>query len=224
MTRIAGKSMFAAIATMFAVVAIPATAATVVVSNPYLSQADIPPGFYAGGSPTYLEDFEDGTLGGGITASAGSVVGPGGLADSVDGDDGVIDGSGTDGRSWFTSQGPTGLTFTFIEPVTAAGLVWTDGGVGDITFSAFDEMGALIVTETVSGIPGNSITGQTDEDTFFGVTSAGGIGSIFISGNLGLEVDHVQYGMMAVVPLPAAGVLLFGGLAGLAAVRRRRRT
>lgn len=47
--------------------------------SPYLSAADIPVGLYASG-PTFLETFEDGTLGGGITASAGAVIRPGPLA------------------------------------------------------------------------------------------------------------------------------------------------
>ena len=35
----------------------------------YLSAADIPAGLYAGGSPLFLENFEDSSLDGGITAS-----------------------------------------------------------------------------------------------------------------------------------------------------------
>ena len=55
----------------------------------YLSAADIPTGFYQGGAPTFLDNLEDGSLDGNLTASAGSVIGPGmfnGLRDSVDGD------------------------------------------------------------------------------------------------------------------------------------------
>ncbi len=99
---------------------------------PYLSTSDIPANFYAGGSPTGLEDFEDGKLDFGITASAGAVTGPGSLTDSVDGDDGNIDGSGTNGRSWFVADmgNMASLTFTFSGTLpTAAGIVWTDGVV-----------------------------------------------------------------------------------------------
>ena len=69
--------------------------------TPYLSAADIPAGLYAGGGlPTALENFEDGSLDFGITASSGFVtVGP--LSpfpsistDSVDADDGLINNSG----------------------------------------------------------------------------------------------------------------------------------
>ena len=83
----------------------------------YLSAADIPAGFYAGDAPSFLDTLEDGTLDGGLSASAGSVIGPGqfdGVRDSVDADDGVIDGSGTAGRSFFSGTGSTGITFTFL--------------------------------------------------------------------------------------------------------------
>lgn len=202
-------------------------AAPVTTVTPYLSAADIPSGFYLGGGPTFLEDFEDGTLDGGITASVGSVIGPGGLTDSVDADDGTIDGSGSAGRSFFSGGGATGITFRFSSLVTAAGLVWTDG-TGSTTFRAFDDADDLIGELTVSVATGG-ITGQTDEDTFFGIKSAGGIRSIFVSNSGGgIEVDHVQYGDMATsttspIPLPASGVLLLAGLAGLTRLRRRAR-
>jgi hypothetical protein len=202
--------------------------ATVITVTPYLSEADIPTSFYLGGSPIFLEDFEDRSLDGGITVNGSpTFLNPGGLTDSVDGDDGTIDGSGTAGRSLFRSSGATGFLFTFSSVVTAAGLVWTDGA-GSTTFSVFDGMGVLIETLTVN-IAGSGFAGQTAEDTFFGLTSATGIGSIFISNTSGgIEVDHVQYGDMyvpdpSVIPLPAAGLLLLGGLAGLGAMRRLRK-
>ncbi len=80
----------------------------------YLSFSDSP---FNGLSFDYfhLDNFEDGSLNTpGVGASSGSVVGPGGLTDSVDGDDGNIDGSGSLGRSFFFGSGPAGITFTFI--------------------------------------------------------------------------------------------------------------
>lgn len=214
-----------AIAALVGGLALPASA-TVITVTPYLSEADIPADFYLGGNPSFLENFEDGTLGGGITASIGAPLTVGGLRDSVDGDDGAIDGSGSTGASFFSIGGSTGITFTFSSLVTAAGLVWTDGA-GLTTFSAFDDFGVQIGTLTID-IAGQGVTGQTAEDTFFGITFADGIRSIFISNSSGgLEVDHVQYGDMYVpsaVPLPAAGFLLLGGLAGLGALRRFRKS
>lgn len=70
--------------------------------------ADTPAGLFAG--PTSLEDFEDGVLSFGITAStggpggSGAPFGPNDFTDSVDCDDGVIDGFGQNGWSWFSGN------------------------------------------------------------------------------------------------------------------------
>ncbi|MEO0485247.1 MAG: hypothetical protein AAF092_04985 [Pseudomonadota bacterium] len=196
----------------------------------YFSQADIPFGLYATG-PTFLEDFEDASLDGGITASTTQgnlfVTGGSNNTDSVDGDDGSIDGFGRGGRSYFNNIGNAGITFTFANPVTAAGVVFTDGSafLNFVTFSAFDGNGSQIFTSTFPGIGDNSFAGTTAEDTFFGISDANGIGSIFISSRAGagIEVDHVQYGDMAAapVPLPATLPMLLAAL-GLGAVIRKR--
>ena len=196
----------------------------------YLSEADIPTGFYLGGAPVFLDNFEDGPgIGGGLTASAGSVIGPGvftGARDSVDGDDGAIDGSGVTGSSWFFGSGSTGVQFTYTgsDLPTAFGLVWTDGA-GAITFKAFDGSDTLLFSQTFSGIPDGSFGGTTAEDRFFGLTYDGGIKSIFISNSGGgIEIDHVQYGAMfaAPVPEPETWALLLAGL-GLVGFTARRR-
>jgi len=215
--------------------------ATFVGPVPYLSSADIPAGFYAGGAPAALETFEDCSLSFGITASGGRALGPGGLCgngfglvDSVDADDGVIDGSGTVGTSWFFDDGATGVTFTFPHPVGAAGGVWTDGS-GTTTFEAFGPgMVSLGKIGPVS-IADGSNAGTTAEDRFFGVQDpGGGIVAIKLSNTVGgIEVDHIQYGgfpaphVPALPPLgsvPLALLLLLG--AGLVMrdrdLRRRR--
>src|SRR5712691_3367254 len=78
-------------------------AATFFGPTPYLSSNDIPAGLYNSGAPTFLENFEDGNLDPRIIASAGGVIPLGfeGVIDSVDADDGGIDGSGVKGHSWF---------------------------------------------------------------------------------------------------------------------------
>lgn len=200
-----------------------AAAATFFFTNtPYRSAANIPAGFYAGGAPDLLENFEDGSLHASLSASAGSVIGHlNGQGDSVDADDGRVDGRASSGRSWLSASGVT-FTFTGARLPTAFGIVWTDGS-GAVTFSASAGDGSVLGTLIGSGFADASFIGAVDEDRFFGVTYAGGIRSISISNaGGGLELDHVQYGTMATpVPLPAAGWLMLTGLIGLAARRCR---
>jgi hypothetical protein len=198
--------------------------------TPYLSAGDIPAGFYAGGVPTALENFEDGTLDFGITPVFGDVIPPGlvGIIDSVDGDDGVIDGSGLLGHSWFHIGGSVGGTFTFSGPLpTAAGMVWTDGA-GTATFTAFGP--GMVSIGTIGPVPiGDGIsviTGETAEDRFFGVQDPGGILAIKLSNtDGGIEVDHVQFGTApsaSAVPEPATLALFSLGAVGMRLSNRRR--
>ncbi|MCI0536555.1 MAG: hypothetical protein L0Z50_15150 [Verrucomicrobiales bacterium] len=163
---------------------------------PYLSSTDIPEGLYANG-PTVLEDFEDGKLDTTIAASVGVTSPPAfpAFADSVDADDGKIDGLGSRGHSWFFSPGRTGIRFTFPADTTAAGLAWTDSR-NAVTFSAFGPGGALLGSIGPFNLADDNFAGTTAEDRFFGIAHSGGIESIFIgtSGEGGIEVDHVQYG------------------------------
>jgi hypothetical protein len=192
----------------------------------YTSSSNIPAGLYNGG-PTFLEDFEDSNLGGGITASVGSVIPPGfeGFIDSVDADDGSIDGSGSAGHSWFSSDGATGVRFTFPVGTTAAGLVWTDGA-GTISFSAFGPGNVLLGTFGPFSHADGNHSGGTAEDRFYGISDLGGIESILISNTSGgIEVDHVQYGPAFGAGVPDAGStlpLLGLALAAMAFVARRR--
>jgi hypothetical protein len=198
--------------------------------TPYLSSADIPVGFFSGGFS--LENFEDGTLDFGITASGVShfILAPSGITDSVDADDGVIDGTGqsnpTKGYS-YVGDGSPGLTFTFSGPLpTAAALVWTDGAGFSFptTFEAFGPgMVSLGFLTVPLGIPG-SYYGDAAEDRFFGVQDPGGILALRIVSPGGqVEADHVMFGTAALasseVPEPAT-LLLCG--AGLVAAARRR--
>ena len=67
-------------------------------------------------------------------------------------------------------------------------------------------------------------TGETAEDRFFGVSDAGGILAIRVANTNssgGLEVDHVQFGL--VVPEPTTFSMLMLGFAAIGVRRRRRR-
>jgi hypothetical protein len=202
-----------------------ASGATFLGPTPYLQFADSP---FAGLTfdTFHLETFEDHLLNvPGVTASGGGVIsvvfGPG-LHDSVDADDGVIDGSGLGGDTYFQNE-PETLTFAFDSNVlgsypTHAGLVWTDGAVPptSVTFEAFDANGVSL--GMISGAHSDAVfNGTTGEDRFYGVIELGGISAITM-GNLPslFESDHLQYG---IVPEPAA---YFLGLVGLLLLARSR--
>lgn len=158
--------------------------------TPYLSVADTPAGFVSG--PMAIEDAEDGNVDPRLLVSA-SIIGPGGLTDSVDADDGAIDGSGSNGHSLF--GGPP-IDVEFLPPLpVSAGLVWTDGGFGtSVTFEAFGPDGQSLGSIGPFTIGDGGNVGDTDEDRFFGVRDDGGILRLHITHTSGgLEVDHIHF-------------------------------
>ena len=167
----------------------------------YLSQADSP---FRNLQSTYfhLETFEDHLLNTpGVTANTGgvtSVLFGATNHDSVDGDDGTINGTGLAGDSYFSANGSAGIRFTFNAAVlgslpTHAGVVWTDGA-GTTSFEAFNAQGVSMGVQGPFNIADLSNSGTTGEDRFFGVYNRGGISSILIRNTVGgIEVDHLQY-------------------------------
>lgn len=205
--------------------------ATGIGPSPYLSSADSP---LAGPAYTYfhLENFEDGVLNTpGVVLSAGltTIAGPGPQTDSVDGDDGVIDGSGVAGRSLLALQ-TNSFRFDFDAMLlgglpTHAGVVWTDVGRTNLTvgsglvqFRAFDS--ASMEVASIDAVLGDGDTfGATAEDRFFGAENPAGIAYITISmpDSVDWEIDHLQYGL---IPSPGAAAVI--GLILPALTRRRR--
>lgn len=186
---------------------------------PYLSPSDSP---YSALEFEYfhLEDWEDGLLNTpGVTATPGwGHVNLGGQNDSIE--------NGFAGGSFYSgfSTSNTAVTFTFDANElgrlpTHAGVVWTDvgpdttsGGIGNqpVFFSATSATGREL------GVIGPFIVGDTstfnqkNEDRFFGVFNADGISSITVDmvERTNWEVDHLQYGGLTPVPLPASLLLL----------------
>ncbi|MDB9315366.1 S8 family serine peptidase [Spirulina sp. CS-785/01] len=180
--------------------------------TPYLSFDDSPfkdESF----SSFYLETFEDGQLNTpGLAISTGlqidSISNPTSV-DSVDGDDGAIDGSGLGGSSWYVF-GAQNFTVTFDQETlgqlpTHAGFALTDLGRSDTTnlgsgrviFEALDVNGQSLGTKTID-YGDNHHGGGTSEDRFLGVSYEKGISTLKISlpdENRGGEIDHIQYGV-----------------------------
>ncbi|MFM8469639.1 MAG: DUF11 domain-containing protein, partial [Limisphaerales bacterium] len=134
----------------------------------------------------------------GVTASVGSVVGPSGITDSVDADDGVVDGNGNGGHSYFVT-GTNAVVFTFNPLVlgrlpTKVGIVLTDGDPTGSGIEAFDTNGVSLGVIGLFEIGDNSVSGETAEDRFLGVEFAGGISALRVYyASPGFELDHLQF-------------------------------
>lgn len=155
---------------------------------PYLSAADTPAGFAAGAM--VIEDFEDGSIDPRLAVSTSQLIAPGGITDSVDADDGQIDGNGNGGTSLFGSQ----IRVDFAPPYPrSAGIVWTDGAASEVTFEAFGADGSSLGTVGPQLLGDGSISGTTAEDRFFGARDAAGVSALRFISSAVMEVDHVQY-------------------------------
>ncbi|MBT9499614.1 MAG: hypothetical protein IV092_00110 [Burkholderiaceae bacterium] len=188
-------------------------------SGEYASLADSP---FSALPFTYFhfEDFEDGVLNVPGVSMSGDGLRLELNDDSVDGDDGVIDGSGSAGRSVW-AWGRPGINISFDKAAlgqlpTHAGLVWTDG-INPIRFEAYDLAGTLI--GAVTGDHADSVHGgQTADDRFYGVIHPAGVARIVIysgvvAGDSGIEIDHLQYALA--VPEPTSASLMLAGFAWL---------
>jgi len=203
--------------------------------TPYLELGDTPTGFFDGSFPFHIEDFEDEVTDPFLTIIPGDTLppnsssgDPGVSTDSVDGDDGVVDGDGTDGWSFFAAGTKT-TTVTFGSSVTSAGLVFTDGASPstNVMLEAFNgamSLGVInagdLADDFFDGTTG--FGSQEDEDNFLGFLDLDGITSLKISidAGIGIEIDHIHWQN---VPEPASLGSALMGLIGLVGLRRRRR-
>ena len=147
----------------------------------------------------FLEDFEDAVFDApGVTHTASAfVLGPSFWTDSVDGDDGTVDGQGQKGHTLF-HRGDLGFFFDTEADgglPTHVGIVWTDGGFST-RFEAFDSAGESLGTIGPFDLGDDVFSGTTGEDRFFGVVHPRGISAIFVRNPAGIEVDHLQYGTL----------------------------
>ena len=215
------------IAPVALLLALPTAAQTFLGPTPYLSTADSP--FALGSAAFALEDFEDGALDvPGVSAPIGIVASTqfsGTIIDSVDADDGVIDGACAGGDSFFSQSATVRFVFDAVALgglPRKAGLVWTDGGPNaTVTFEARDADGASLGTLIATGQGDGTNFGTTGEDRFYGVEFAGGIGELVISHTAGgIEIDHLQYELfcsaLAVTSYCTAGTSAAGCTATLA--------
>lgn len=199
-------------------------AITVLGPIPHLSSSSSPFSAQHRTNEFYLEDFEDGQLNtpGIIDDYAinghSAILPPSPLTDSVDEDDGQIDGSGTAGHSLIS----TFITFQLSDPQVsfrhfrftlnkdyfssgypnAFGFVWTDGSPGStLRLRIFDVAGELVKEQRFHGLGDDANGGTTADDMFFGVLSDQGIGaveiaSVFFGDDRSFEIDHLQYGIV----------------------------
>jgi hypothetical protein len=201
--------------------------------TPYYRAADNP--ITATFGYSHLEDFEDGLNTPGLSASGGQVASPSVFTDSVDADDGAVDGVGSSGHSWYSTGYLQYLDFSFSAAAlgalpTQVGLAFTDignrigGGIGLDTavIEVFD--GAGVSQGSLHFAFGDDTAlSSVAEDRFVGARYAGGISAIRVGfeHSLDWEVDHVFYA--GAVPEPGSWALMAAGLALLAGATRARR-
>ena len=182
---------------------------------PYLQASDSP---YADQQFEYfhLEDLEDNIFNtpGATFAPEWALRTPSSVTDSVDGDDGVVDGLGRDGTSFTSSLTYDHFTVTFDKNILGAlpthvGIVWTDVGRNNggtptnfplpVTFEFTDSEGSRLDNGDTHFVGDAVVTGETEEDRFFGGVHLSGISSMTLRmpGSNNWALDHIQYGFQS---------------------------
>jgi hypothetical protein len=199
-----------------------------------------------------LENFEGAPVGGYMPTAGGVILDPGAQTDSVDADDGSIDGFGRSGRSWFSGGMTSFFSFSFDAAAldgqlpTHAGIVWTDvgqvikgpetqpedpvppQGVIDVSFAAYGPGNTFLGFAGPFTLGDGNPDGGTAEDRFFGVVHSGGIESIQIfvgDGAFAISTDwEVDHLQFGVqaIPEPEQWLLMALGVGAIAWRARRR--
>lgn len=200
----------------------------------YFSKTDSPFPVDGSNPSFFLEDFEDGLLNSPgifqplLPITHATVVGPSQLTDSVDADDGVIDGYGRSGHSMASTAYtliPTDPPFSWSDMrfgfdrnelgfyPNSFGFVWTDGvAPSSLLIEVFDSQFQLLAQHDFAGLGIDPLTGETGEDRFLGVVSSTPFAYVQLTSKYqglpyAFEVDHIQYGVTEVSE-PASIVLL----------------
>jgi hypothetical protein len=172
-----------------------------------------------------LDDFEDATFdgtsigfdGGTITCSGGN------LCNVFFGLSFGFAGTSLSGDNAPFFATPDTITFSFGAAITAFGIFI--GGAGDVglqTLTATLSTGDMVTVLQDDTAASGTFVGNTN---YVGVLSDTPFTSISFTGtddNDGVFFDDARWGTPAAIPVPAAGFLLAGALAGLLLARRRR--
>lgn len=218
---------------MLCVVGAANAATTTFGPSAYLQTGDTPAGFFCPECVGWIEDFElDGVPDPFITIDNGMALDPNSFSglmnsvtDSVDGDDGSVDGQGNGGWSWFADT--NSIAISFANTVKNAGLVFTDGDrvSTNIRLEAFDSGGNLLAAIDGGDLADDTFTGETAEDRFMGFNDTdAGIASIVLTmdGGSGIEIDHVHWQEACAIPEPSTSLMALFAVLGLIGLRKRR--
>jgi len=199
----------------------------------YLQHGDTPSNFFCATCASHIEDFEDGLLNGFLSIDNGQILQPNYVSgsgqpstDSVDGDDGTVDGSGLGGYSWFSGDASS-IEISFASDVKAAGLVFTDGdsASSNVLVEALDMSGNVLALINAGDLADDSFYGETAEDRFLGFTDMNAAISalrISIDAGSGIEIDHIHWQNACVIPEPSTSFLALFAVIGICGFRRKR--
>ncbi|MBL9149662.1 MAG: VCBS repeat-containing protein [Phycisphaerae bacterium] len=149
------------------------------------------------------ETFEDGSVNTlGLTIVGGTIVAPAATTDSVDADDGSVNGSGTGGRSYRANAGSS-VALSFSSAALGGypervGVVFTDGPSAATLVVTVETGFGPTFTKSVGPVGDAADNGATAEDRLVSITSSFGIKKVTLSlaapnAGASFEIDHVQY-------------------------------